>query len=156
MSLFTGITRLAAVTDQLCSEKSWPFNIFVKSGNVLRRYQPKSDFSYTTFAAGMLIPVVIGEVISNDQDTVRCRILVQAAALARLGAFLRKSPTSPTFVVMAIYVDNDFLAYRHLLYKDQSGQKASPPLYTRNCQLTACGAGDGSQAHFRPQGSRRG
>ena len=104
--------------------------MFVRSEGALHTYTPKSDFSYTTYDEKQLIPILIGEVISHDNEKDRWRMLCQAIALVRLGNQLTLQRAASTFVVMAVYVNNKFRADRYLLYmtKDTGSHVSRPAL----------------------------
>ena len=98
-----------------CREGPQPCNIFMKLRDTLYTYQLKSHFSYTTVNEEMPIPMVIGDVFPENDQTEKCRLLCQAIALVRLGNQLMKKP-APNFVVMVVYVWGNFYAERFLVY----------------------------------------
>lgn len=61
-----------------------------------------------------IAPLMIGEVVSNDDETDRWRMLLQAIALLRCG--LELIPNGPFFVV-AIYITKKYMAIRYVVYK---------------------------------------
>ena len=127
----------------VCRGKQWPFSIFVAaSGPSRRKYTPKSDFSFIMHKFGegktaptnlawvmtcdhmIVVPLIISEVTSDERETDRWRMLLQAIALVRTGNYLLKKERSGDFFVISIYVTNDFVAERYFLYQpDKSNQK---------------------------------
>lgn len=67
---------------------------------------------------------MISEVISqkNESDR-RCRMLVQAIALARAGQFLLQSTSNQNFFVVAVYVNAAMVVSRYIVM--QSGRDNS-------------------------------
>ena len=105
----------------------WPFNVFVKSKDVLYKYQPKSDFMFTTIDGAIGMPLIVGEVISDNEQSDKWRMLCQAIAIARLLAYF-KTVSKTALVVMAVYIDNNFHADRYLLYVTKATKSCSKPV----------------------------
>ena len=106
----------------------WPFNIILKAPDgIPHTYHPKSDFSYITFTPdnSNAVPGMIGEVISQTNESDRYRMLCQGLAAVRVADQLMKPTIDPTttFVIMAVYVTNQFIAERYLLYLKQRGDR---------------------------------
>ncbi|KAI5119409.1 hypothetical protein M0805_004896 [Coniferiporia weirii] len=60
---------------------------------------------------------IIGEVVSDPDGSDRWRMLCQAIVLARVGSYLLKEKSARTFVVMAVYVTNHYIAERYFVYQ---------------------------------------
>ena len=122
----------------ICRGKQWPFSIFVAAlGSLRRKYTPKSDFSFLMRHCGkgktaptklvwvltcdhmlvVVVPLIISEVVSDEKNSDRWRMLLQAIALVRMGNYLLKEDRSGDFFVIAIYVTNAFVAERYFLYQ---------------------------------------
>ena len=70
------------------------------------------------------IPFVISEVISDKGEVDRCRMLVEATALARAGRFLLRSGSKKRFFVVAIYVDAGMVASRYIVMQTEGSNTA--------------------------------
>ena len=94
-------------------------------------YQPKSNFSFVTIDddGDMSMPVLVGEVTSDVNQSDRWQMLCQAIALVRLGQYLVQDKSC--FTVMAVYVDDDFHVDRYLLYVDTSTGTSASEVATR-------------------------
>jgi hypothetical protein len=86
-----------------------------------RKYFPRNDFCVWFKKRGQAaLPLVIGEVVSFQDEKDRYRMLVQAIALARLISELRTSEsTEPPFIV-AIYLTKDLTAERYIVMKSRA------------------------------------
>jgi len=73
------------------------------------------------FSPKFEIPFVISEVVSDKGEADRCRMLVEAIALARAGQFLLQSGSKKRFFVVAIYVDADMVASRYIVMQTEDG-----------------------------------
>ena len=82
----------------------------------MHKYQPKSDFGYTTFHEATLMPMMVGEVIGITSGEDRYRMLCQAIAETRTLNFNVQDSQQGTFVVMAVYITDKLFAERYLLY----------------------------------------
>ena len=79
------------------------------------KYSPSSDFRLDN-AYG--IPLLIGEIVSDPSEEDRERTLLQAIGLVRIARCFCKNP-----VIMAVYVDNEYLATRYIVYIDKMDEK---------------------------------
>ena len=104
----------------MCRGKSWPFKIFVKTDGVVHRYQPKSDFGYTTINEATPMPVMIGEVASITSGADRYRMLCQGIAETRA---LNCNSRQDVFVIMAVYVTDQLIAERYLLFPHRENDR---------------------------------
>ena len=99
--------------------KRWKFSIFLDYGSNtprLVKYTPKNDFGIVSNKHS--ISYVIGENASSESETDKWWMLMHALVLVRLGTkFLNDK-----FVVMAIYITNNFVAERFLAFQDGNGQ----------------------------------
>ena len=107
----------------MCRGKSWPFKIFVKTDGVVHKYQPKSDFGYTTFNEATLMPVMIGEVISITSGADRYRMLCQGIAETRALNRNVQDSRQGIFVVMAVYVTDQLIVERYLLFPHRKNDR---------------------------------
>ena len=101
----------------------WSFNVFVKSKDVLYKYQPKSDFGYTTFNEATLMPVMIGEVISITSGADRYRMLCQGIAETRALNRNVQDSRQGIFVVMAVYVTDQLIVERYLIFPHRKNDR---------------------------------
>ena len=145
----------------ICRGKQWPFSIFVAaSGPLRRKYTPKSDFSFLMRHCGQgktaptklvwvmtcdhmlvdVMPLIISEGISDEKNSDRYRMLLQAIALVRIGNYLLKEDRSSDFFVIAIYVTSAFVAERYFLYQpDKSERKVREHLLCKSLSDLALG-----------------
>ena len=59
-------------------------------------------------------PILLGEVVSNKNESDRWRMLLQLAICARVNGVITQSP----LVVQAIYLTKELVAERYLAYAD--------------------------------------
>ncbi|KAN0081506.1 Protein kinase-like domain containing protein [Tylopilus felleus] len=114
-------------------EKSWGFPIFVdsiKSPGVFRKFTPRSD--WMVISPQFRIPFVISEVISDETENSRYRMLIEATVLARAGRFLFQCNSEKRFFVVAIYVNANMVASRYIVMDTGGGgpenEEASKPV----------------------------
>ncbi|KAN0081523.1 hypothetical protein V8E55_009147 [Tylopilus felleus] len=114
-------------------EKSWGFPIFVdsiKSPGVFRKFTPRSD--WMVISPQFRIPFVISEVISDETENSRYRMLIEATVLARAGRFLLQCNSEKRFFVVAIYVNANMVASRYIVMDTGGGgpenEEASKPV----------------------------
>ncbi|TDL20627.1 hypothetical protein BD410DRAFT_361709 [Rickenella mellea] len=95
---------------------SCPLLVEIQGERFRRRYKPNNNFS---LAHPNFSPYIIGEVATDESESNRYRMLIQGAAAVRLGNAMRasKSEEQP-FILQAIYLTNDFVAERYLMYQD--------------------------------------
>ena len=103
-------------TDCASSGKSWPFKIFVKSNSIVHKYQPTSDFGYTTFDEATLLPVMVGQVVHTAYQYDKIQMLCQGIAMVRVANNIAQLSEQERFVMMAVYVTDQLVAERYLLY----------------------------------------
>lgn len=98
----------------------WPFSIYLEytseyeGGNKKRKidtkkYNPKSDFRVDGLHG---FPQLIGEVISDPGYSDKWRMLLQSISIVRAVA---ESNLPGDFVVMALYIDDKYVAWRYLV-----------------------------------------
>jgi hypothetical protein len=98
----------------VASDTLWDLILIADIHGDKRQYTPKSD----AFLRINKFPHLILEVISDQGQSDRNRMLLQGACLARLGNALRRDPAvSGPFIVSAIYIDNQLHAKWHLMYQ---------------------------------------
>ena len=103
----------------------------------MHRYQPKSDFGYTTFEKATLMPVMIGEVISITRGADRYRMLCQGIAETRTLNYSVLKKKQGTIVVMAVYVTDQLVAERYLLFpREKHDRHVSPRSGVRHIRLS--------------------
>jgi hypothetical protein len=64
-------------------------------------------------------PHFLLEVNSQANESEKFRMLLQAACMARIGNQLRTSAAGKPIVIMAVYVDKDFVARQYFLYQPE-------------------------------------
>ena len=78
------------------------------------------------------IPFVISEVISDETENSRYRMLIEATVLARAGRFLLQCNSEKRFFVVAIYVNANMVASRYIVMDTGGGgpenEEASKPV----------------------------
>jgi hypothetical protein len=79
----------------------------------IRSYSPHSDFLLNT----PYVPIVINETVSLQNESDRCRMLLQAMVYARVGNYLR---THRNLVILCFYLNANFEAERYLVYQDST------------------------------------
>ena len=98
------------------SGTSLPFHLLVETFNEILRYTPKSDFHMCIKD----FPHLLLEVSSQSNESDKIRMLLQASCVSRIGNWLRASSNIP-IVIMAVYVDKDFMAHQYLLCQPDVG-----------------------------------
>ena len=89
----------------------------------LRKSWKYCAFMSTLIIPCTIVPFIIGEVISDSMLDLR-RMLMQGMALVRTMNFLLDGERN--FFVIAIYVTEEFIAKRYILYlKNPEGQQVS-------------------------------
>ena len=110
-------------TGNVYRELGWRYSILMDSQvhlDVLCKYTPHSDLSLVSKT--YLCHFIIGEVISQKDESDRYRMLLQALVAARVGRYLMKSDKTP-FILMALYLKKDLTVERYLL--SQTGENLS-------------------------------
>jgi len=98
----------------------WNFSILLtddSDSNSWQKYTPNPDFMllpYRNNEERQFCPILLGEVISNSDESDRWRMLLQLAICARVNGVVTQSP----LVVQAIYLTKDFIVERYLAYAD--------------------------------------
>lgn len=83
----------------------------------MKKYTPKSDFRVDGLHG---FPQLIGEVVSDPKYSDKWRMLLQSIAIVRAAA---RSDFSGNFFVMALYVDDEYVAWRYLVYTAREESK---------------------------------
>ena len=78
-------------------------------------------------------PLIIIEICSKDNESDRFRMLLQGSLLVRV---MNSIKSTGTFVAMAIYIKNDFVAKRYLIY--QLDRKKPDVRITDSSMLDRC------------------
>ena len=73
------------------------------------------------------MPLIVGQVSPNNEQSDKWHMLCQAIAVARLLAYLR-TDSKTSLVVMAVYIDSNFHADRYLLYVTKTTKSCSRPV----------------------------
>ena len=73
------------------------------------------------------MPLIVGQVSPNNEQSDKWHMLCQAIAIARLLAYF-KTGSKTALVVMAVYVDNNFHADRYLLSVTKATKSCSKPV----------------------------
>ena len=84
--------------------------MFVKSNSIVHKYQPTSDFGYTTFDEATLLPVMVGEVVHTAYQYDKIPMLCQGMAIVRVANEIAQLFEQGSFVVMAVYVTDQLVA----------------------------------------------
>ena len=81
-------------------------------------------------------PLLIGEVVSEKDESDKIRMLLQCATIARLGTAL----TNPDyqFVVQAVYLNSDLSAERYLACADPSVRASHVRLILAETTVGSC------------------
>lgn len=104
----------------------WKFSIYLEfdvseKGDVskieTRKYTPMSDFRVDGLHG---LPQLIGEVVSDPNHSDLWRMILQAIAIACAGFLLG---LEEDFTVLALYVDERYIAKRYLVCKDRDTEK---------------------------------
>ena len=98
----------------ITSNIPWNFHLIAEVLEEKSRYTPTNDASLCISQ----FPHLVLEVQSQENESDRYRMLLQAGCLARLGHALSKSPTQPC-IISAIYITYDFEAEWYLVYTSQ-------------------------------------
>jgi len=99
----------------IASNRSWDLPLIADVFGEKSKYTPNSDASLRINK----FPHLVVEVASNDKESDRYRMLLQAACLARLGRVLRQS-SAPPVIVSAVYINNELSAEWHLVYQPRA------------------------------------
>lgn len=109
------------LTNHTQSGVSWKFSLLIKPDNQPhRRYSPAPDFLLAPVGRDSsqsregFWPVLLGEVISDKNESDRWRMLLQLAGCARINGVV--TPESQYFVVQGIYVNGKCEVERYLAY----------------------------------------
>ena len=95
-----------------CSRGNWPFGLTVtveSEEKTKYRYTPRSDFHVSVDG---LVHLMV-EVQSERDEKDRYRMLLQSACAARVGRKIYGRP----FIVMALYIQNNGIVTRYLLFQ---------------------------------------
>lgn len=92
-------------------------------------YRPKNDYMFLLNG----YPLIIIEICSKDNESDRFRMLLQGSLLVRV---MNSIKSTGTFVAMAIYIKNDFVAKRYLIY--QLDRKKPDVRITDSSMLDRC------------------
>ncbi|KAH9932993.1 kinase-like domain-containing protein [Fomitopsis serialis] len=101
-------------------QSQWRFPILIHdpvSGDWVT-LKPKNDWSVTSVA--YKCPLIISEVVSQDNVEDRWRMLVEAIVAARVGHHLRKTTSQKPFFVTAIYFTKQLEAEVYVLHQASS------------------------------------
>ncbi|THG99783.1 hypothetical protein EW145_g7200 [Phellinidium pouzarii] len=113
----------------LFGTQSWPWNMLIRvkdEGEDAYTYLPKSDFSLWK----RQFPILLCEIHSKGSND-RIRLLLQAAYCVRLANFQlqveNEDPKANQFVLVAIYVDEEFKAHLHLFFEAEKVKELPRP-----------------------------
>jgi hypothetical protein len=84
------------------------------------KYCPRNDFCiwFERERGSVALPLVIGEIVSQQNEKDRFRMLLQAIALARLVSEIRKPKSKVQPFIVAVYVTGDMVAERYIVMKE--------------------------------------
>ncbi|OJA13562.1 hypothetical protein AZE42_13275 [Rhizopogon vesiculosus] len=97
-------------------EKPWGFPIFLSTEHQPDswcQFRPRSDFMVSSRL--FLCPFLISEIVSQDDEADRYRMLLQAIAVARAGQYLIRHGSPMRFFVVAIYLRANLTAERYIV-----------------------------------------
>jgi hypothetical protein len=102
----------------------WNFSIIVMHGKMLQKYTLNPDFmlvpSYQRNAWGEwkgFCPILLGEVVSYDNERDQWRMLLQLAVCACVNGLVAKA-NHPPFIIQAVYLSKAYQAEHYLAYAD--------------------------------------
>ena len=102
---------------------NWKFPLFIRrrdNTNALCRFYPRSDFGVAH--PEYLCPLVVSETFSEENESDRWRMLIEAIAAARAGHFLMKSDAEERFFVVAIYLRRSLEAERYIVMQTSADE----------------------------------
>ncbi|KAH7904687.1 kinase-like domain-containing protein [Hygrophoropsis aurantiaca] len=94
----------------------WKFPIFLSRRTLPDswcKFTPKNDFSVSS--PTHLCPIVISEIVSQNSEQDKCRMLVEAIVAARAGQYLLKAQSDKQFFIVAIYLRESLIAERYIV-----------------------------------------
>ncbi|OJA12194.1 hypothetical protein AZE42_03936 [Rhizopogon vesiculosus] len=97
-------------------EKAWGFPIFLTTEgqpDAWCQFRPRSDLMVSL--RSFLCPLLISEVVSQNDEADRYRMLLQAIAVARAGQYLIRQGAQIQFFVVAIYLKANLIAERYII-----------------------------------------
>ncbi|KAG1728288.1 uncharacterized protein EDB91DRAFT_1228495 [Suillus paluster] len=101
---------------EFSQEKPWGFPIFLGTPDLPDarcKFRPRSDFMVSL--PKFLCPFLISEVVSQEKEEDRYRMLLQAIAVARAGQYLIREGAPVHFFVVAIYLRADLTVERYVV-----------------------------------------
>jgi len=104
-------------------EMNWKLPLFVHqldNTDAFYQFHPKSDFGVVH--PEYLCPLVISETNSEENESDRWRMLIEAIAAARAGHFLMKSDAEEHFFVVAIYLRRSLEAERYIVMQTSADE----------------------------------
>jgi len=104
-------------------EMNWQFPLFIHqqdNTDTFCKFHPRSDFGVVH--PEYLCPLVISETISDENESDRWRMLIEAIAAARAGHFLMKSDAEEHFFVVAIYLRRSLEAERYIVMQTSADE----------------------------------
>jgi hypothetical protein len=99
-----------------CSRGDWSLKLIVnvESENKKYHYTPQSDF----YASVDELPYLLVEVQSDDYESDRYQMLLQAACVARFGCQSYGKP----YIVVALYIEKNGRVTRYLVFQDDGAE----------------------------------
>ncbi len=114
------------------SNTLFPFHLVIEAPGQNFMYSPRSDFHMCIKD----FPHILLEVKSEQNQSDRYRMVLQASCICRIGNWLRAPTYGKQIVIMAVYVDEDFNAFQYLLYQpDVVSKKVAFNWLTRSLWL---------------------
>ena len=104
----------------IVSKCSWGHSLIVDSSNKPYKYNPVSD---AALRVNNFLRLVL-EITSQKNQSDRCRMLLQAACLARLGNDVLNKNRKHPFIVSAIYIDDQLCAAWYFVYQPNTSSAA--------------------------------
>ena len=97
----------------IASSGLWDITLVADVSGEKCKYTPKNDLSLRIND----VPHLVLEIVSDEAQSDRNRMLLQASCLARLGNGLRRDKKADPFIISAIYIDKTLRATWYLLYQ---------------------------------------
>jgi len=97
----------------------FPFHLLIETDDDDQRmkYTPHNDFRVSIRD----FPHIVLQVNSQPNEGDNFRMLLQAGCLSRIANWLRASTSNEPIVIMAIYINEKFMAYQHILCQSDVG-----------------------------------
>lgn len=99
-----------------------------KDRGSLYRFAPRSDFSLVKTTYG---PLIMGEIVSEDAQSDRWRMLFEGAAVCRYQNKIREKRGA---IILCLYLNKSYKMERYLVYQAENGRDVRVPSPVLSCQ----------------------